>query len=371
MALKAGRVGVNPRGVDKEGMPIVDYTVIKEAVRSAISNLAIASKSGDFLTITDALGGNVTRSLLKITPVQSGSGTPSSENIRPISGHSSINVTRTGKNLVNWKFKPFANGLEIVLGEGAYTISAAATLASGNWYIKGTKKSGSVCTKQELSVTNFSDASDPGLYYGFATGQSLNFTVPENDVTIKIGKLNSDDSIYAMLETGSTVSTYTAYDGTTYTPYDDTVYGGYLNLSTGLLVITDGYIASYDDEELPGEWISDRDEYVAGTTPTTGAQVVYKLAEPVMVQTDPITIALTKDINHLLTEPGISIEISYLAIDTNAGTVNRSLNRSAMSLDQIEFHDEVLKKEVKEEIKEEVPVEEPVTVKKSTKKTTK
>ena len=33
-------------------------------------------------------------------------------------------------------------------------------------------------------------------------------------------------------------------------------------------------------ESLPGEWISDRDVYSAGTTPTTGAQVAYKLATP-------------------------------------------------------------------------------------------
>ena len=45
-----------------------------------------------------------------------------------------------------------------------------------------------------------------------------------------------------------------------------------------------GYIASYNGESLPGEWISDRDVYAPGTTPTTGAQVAYKLATPTPFQ---------------------------------------------------------------------------------------
>ena len=49
---------------------------------------------------------------------------------------------------------------------------------------------------------------------------------------------------------------------------------------TGVGSKTWGYIASYNGESLPGEWISDRDVYASGTTPTTGAQVAYKLATP-------------------------------------------------------------------------------------------
>jgi hypothetical protein len=54
--------------------------------------------------------------------------------------------------------------------------------------------------------------------------------------------------------------------------------------------LTHGEIASYDGETLPSEWISDRDEYQAGTTPTTGAQVVYELATPQTVQLTPMQV---------------------------------------------------------------------------------
>ena len=57
-----------------------------------------------------------------------------------------------------------------------------------------------------------------------------------------------------------------------------TVYGGTLDITSGKLKVTHGYLASYAGEMLPGAWISDRDVYAAGTLPTTGAQVVYELA---------------------------------------------------------------------------------------------
>lgn len=62
------------------------------------------------------------------------------------------------------------------------------------------------------------------------------------------------------------------------------VWGGTLDTTSGVLTVTDAEIASYAGETLPGEWISDRDEYAAGAVPTTGAQVVYKLADPITYQ---------------------------------------------------------------------------------------
>jgi hypothetical protein len=79
--------------------------------------------------------------------------------------------------------------------------------------------------------------------------------------------------------------------GETYTiDLDGTRYGGQLDVTSGVLTLTHGEIASYDGETLPSTWISDRDEYQAGTTPTTGAQVVYELATPQTVQLTPMQV---------------------------------------------------------------------------------
>lgn len=71
---------------------------------------------------------------------------------------------------------------------------------------------------------------------------------------------------------------------------DGTRYGGQLDVVSGVLTLTHGEIASYDGESLPSTWISDRDQYQAGTTPTTGAQVVYELATPQTIQLTPTQV---------------------------------------------------------------------------------
>lgn len=96
-----------------------------------------------------------------------------------------------------------------------------------------------------------------------------------------------------------------------------TVYGGTLTVNkdgTGILVVDSEMIASYNGETLPGEWISDRDVYESGTTPTIGAQVVYKLATP----SDPIQFSATQvrtllGVNNIYVDTGDIISATYPA----------------------------------------------------------
>ena len=75
-------------------------------------------------------------------------------------------------------------------------------------------------------------------------------------------------------------------------------------------MVTDGYIASYNGETLPGAWISDRDEYTGSNSPTTGAEVVYELATPIPLTISPVTLALLAGTN-VLTTDGDSIKVTY------------------------------------------------------------
>lgn len=125
-----------------------------------------------------------------------------------------------------------------------------------------------------------------------------------------------DATVYPQLELGSTATDYEPYSGQTYDitfPTEvGTVYGGLLDVTSGVLTVTDAQIASYAGETLPGEWISDRDVYVAGTTPTTGAQVVYKLATPVTYHLTPQEITSLLGTNNLWADTGDS-EVEYRA----------------------------------------------------------
>lgn len=104
-----------------------------------------------------------------------------------------------------------------------------------------------------------------------------------------------------------------------------TVYGGTLDTVSGTLTVTDGYIASYNGETLPSTWISDRDVYSAGTTPTTGAEVVYKLATPITISLTPTEITTLYGKNVIWADSG-DIAITYVR-DTSIA-INDALNQS-------------------------------------------
>jgi len=92
---------------------------------------------------------------------------------------------------------------------------------------------------------------------------------------------------------------------------DDTRYAGTLDVTTGDLTDTYGEIESYDGEELPGIWVSSLDAYAEGATPTTGAQVIYELAEPITVQIDPTTVTALTGHNVIWCNTGNIISVDY------------------------------------------------------------
>ena len=117
-----------------------------------------------------------------------------------------------------------------------------------------------------------------------------------------------------MVEAGSTTTDYEPYTSTTHTttfPY--AIYRGSEDVVNGEVITEWGMIASYAGETLPNEWISDRDEYAPGTTPTTGAQVAYKLATPTStsVTTTNLPIKSLSGYTHIESSTG-DMEVEYI-----------------------------------------------------------
>ena len=94
-----------------------------------------------------------------------------------------------------------------------------------------------------------------------------------------------------------------------------TVYGGHLDVLSGVLTVDRANIASYNGETLPSTWISDRDAYASGTTPTTGAQVVYQLATPLEIQLTPNQVNSLLGVNNIWADTG-DTEAEYRADTT-------------------------------------------------------
>lgn len=210
------------------------------------------------------------------SPKQAGTGDPSPENVRPISGWGEVPVTRCGKNLLDTS-DSVRDGFNVNLPN--------ATLVKGTTYTYTVPNT--VATDERVGL--YVRASDTRLTRYITAGKSETFTVP-NDVDLSEGMMLAGVSSTAldnvnpgdfMVELGSTPTAYEPYQGNDYTlTLPETIYGGTADAVTGVGEKTWGYIASYNGESLPGEWISDRDVYTSETTPTTGAQVAYKLATP-------------------------------------------------------------------------------------------
>lgn len=83
-----------------------------------------------------------------------------------------------------------------------------------------------------------------------------------------------------------------------------TVYGGTLDVVSGVLTVDRANIPSYNGETITEPWLSSMDEYTPGATPTTGAQVVYKLATPLIYQLTPQEVKSLLGVNNIWSDSG-------------------------------------------------------------------
>ena len=111
--------------------------------------------------------------------------------------------------------------------------------------------------------------------------------------------MNHDTLIYTLLLDMTTIITDSNGTDTTTTTVTlpHTVYGADVDVTSGESKETWQNIASYNGETISEPWLSSMDEYVQGTTPTTGAQVCYELATPTDLQTTPTDVELYKGDN--------------------------------------------------------------------------
>lgn len=106
------------------------------AIESGLELLPQDTAAGAIANFPD--GSNnypVVELIANIAPNQSGSGDPAPDNVRPISGYTGMNITRSGKNMLSSASAETntGNGVTIVCdGEGTYTISGTATGGSAN-----------------------------------------------------------------------------------------------------------------------------------------------------------------------------------------------------------------------------------------------
>ena len=279
--------------------------------------------TGNPIVISDGVKDTLLKKLqMTLAPKQFGSGTPSPSNVRPISGWDEVETHKAGKNLLPYPYALTSGTVSgityTVLEDGSVSISGTATATA---YINLHPRTNMFVLKAGTYTVSGASGSSIVIVIGDsdnvavgATSYQPTFTLTKDTNVFAFIQIASgtvvDITLHPQIEIGSTATSYEPYDGQTITtPLPTTVYGGTVDVVSGVLTVTHGYISSYNGETINEPWISDRDEYVAGTTPTTGAQVVYELVTPTTIQCDQQTVSLLAGENVIMGDG--DMEITY------------------------------------------------------------
>lgn len=290
---------------DKETLDeLSDNTVYTETVSNR-----------DIVTIQNGSNCAVSSLKVNIDAVQSGSGDPSSSNIRPISGWSGVDIRQAQENL--WGGEEMMNDIKAVVvssstGTAANNVRyiqyspSSTSMPDSSLLINGKYTRGNVKFKENTQYTFVISAqknsyTSVGLMVGYTDGtyesvpaldttgvkrtvtyvttagktvRYLENTLPSGTVTLYVDQWGIFEGIY-----NPEVSAFKQYVGKSTVikwPEVGTIYGGVLDVTKGELTVTHGQIESYDGEMLPGSWISDRDAptSVTYTDITSGLTIV-------------------------------------------------------------------------------------------------
>lgn len=241
-------------------------------------------------------------------PVQEGEGEPSPGNIRPIVGRDSVTVERCGENYLDPRkvnhdtYNPYGLTIQYVEDNKVHLQGTYSGAGNASFVIMDTNQSLLAGRGLKIYGLVVDGKAKPFSLYGLRTANET--VIAMQAIDWKPG--DAVEMTIAIVVTNSTTAptAYTPYIGQTNTlTMPETVYGGSVNAETGEGQKEWALIASYAGEQLPGKWISDRDAYAAGRTPTIGAQVVYKLAAPIpFVATGNQQIPALSGVNTVLTD---------------------------------------------------------------------
>lgn len=261
-------------GIEAEANKTVVDSFMSDSSTNPLQNKVITKElegtkttSGNPLTIEDAAPVNAVNLSMDLEPIQAGSGTPSPDNIRPISGRSDVAIQRVGKNLFGGL--DFANSL--------YNASSTHALDTTNKTVQYNRRSGSSSTvlfnqfKENTEYTliltgkvdaentknnsiMFRDSNEVELstiLFETTTKTRKKITVGGNGTTIKdlvLGWANGGvATLYyeecGIFEGNVSIEEFEEYLGKTYTiQIGQTVYGGQLDVTRGKMVVTHGYV---------------------------------------------------------------------------------------------------------------------------------
>ena len=197
-----------------------------------------------------------------INATQSGTGDPSPDNIRPITGYNAVNVWRGGRNLIDdvafyqskgfelqadgyWKF----NATNGILYENTAGLQGQFTVSLYGYFENASYNGVVIYILYADGTAEYHSKRDSNNFLSYTTNASKVVS------TIKLTRNSGTTEYYSyikdlQIEYGATAHAYEPYRGETFTiDLGQTVYGGYVALNSGELTI-DHALLNIDPEEV-------------------------------------------------------------------------------------------------------------------------
>ena len=213
------------------------------ALADAFTSKAVETETGSFKSLT---GGKLESCVVNFVPVQSGSGDPSPSNVRPITGHSSIDVDFYGKN--------FYDGSDVVKTESDPYVEVTLThpIPSGAIYYLSAIAENELTTVSQLLIEGYDSNGVRRASESLPNGRGGRTSCPfmpfgSNDI-VKLRFYGSDYSITTPNEVTfkDICIEKNGYQDYVYEPFvsksenyglGGTYYSGQVNLATGEMTV--------------------------------------------------------------------------------------------------------------------------------------
>ena len=268
---------------------------LKSAINDPVTGLGtkapviIDTASGAIASFEDGADGMPIKKLIAhIEPAQSGSGDPSPTNVRPISGWTGCNVTRTGRNLFDVNKVRTNAGRVTNNGDGSLTIQLSSASASAIASNPNTLRAyADLQVGETYTLTAKTTGQQKFIYlagvnqrWDFGTSKTITDAMLDSQVNWYASGPSTSGIISDIMIAKGAVTNYEPYQGNTYSitfPAEaGTVYGGTLTLNpdgTGKLVVDKGRYVITGNET----WSAWGNSYYSTVLPTDATDSAYSV----------------------------------------------------------------------------------------------
>lgn len=257
------------------------------------------SDNGNIVEVSDAHSGNVDAFLINLQPKVNI--IPGKNLANPDTNIQGYYISASGVMTAqagDW----YTDLIPVSQGDHIYVSGYHNQTDNGNKRLHGYKPDGT--WKQQLTFAAVPAKSTLPAYYAcdatVPAGVSyirFSYRMQDTDVMLQIGTQDPYEPYgeHYQFSTHSSPITITKTDesSSTYSIAIPSMYVGTIDALSGEINSTWGYIASYAGETLPGAWWSTYEKSSSASTPTTGSEVIYELAQS--IQSFQTGVALTTD----------------------------------------------------------------------------